>query len=90
MSNISSKIDLQYTIQDTSFGPLLIAFQDGKVCMINQSGDLSDQLAALETKFPSALYNHLNISGMGSLSNDPTQRHIDVIVKVLEEPACGA
>ena len=86
MSNTTNKIDIQYTIRDTSFGPLLIALQNGKVCMVNQSGDETDLLAALENKFPSALYNHLNVNGTGLLSNDPTQHHIEVILKVLDKP----
>jgi hypothetical protein len=89
MSNIESKTDIQYTIRETSFGPLLIAIQDGKVCMINQSGDESDLLAALEDKFPSALYNHLNVGGVTLSVNDPTQQHIEAIVDLLDKPACN-
>lgn len=79
------KTVIQYTVRSTSFGPLIIAFEDGKVCMVNQPGPNVDPAAFIEEKFPSLLYEHKLINGNGTDPTDPIHNHIAAIMDTLEK-----
>jgi hypothetical protein len=76
---------IQYTVRHTSFGPLIIAFEDGKVCMVNQPGPDVDPAVFMEEKFPSLLYEHNLIDGNSTDPSDPIHGHIAAIMGTLEK-----
>jgi hypothetical protein len=84
MQSVLDSLTISYTIRLTSFGPLLVAFQDGKVCMLNQMSNEIDLFTALENKFPPSIYMHQDIS---MDPTNPLQRHVDSILQILDKPA---
>jgi hypothetical protein len=76
---------IRYTIRDTTFGPILIAFKGGKVCMVHQSGTEVELLVALEDKFPSILWQHTRIDdSQTSTTADPFSEYADMIMGLLD------
>jgi hypothetical protein len=86
-SDILNRTKIEYTIRATAFGPLLIALQNGQVCMLNQGGTETELLAVLENRYPSSLYLHSNISDSPSIEIDSTTRRIEAILDAVDMPA---
>ena len=52
---------IRYAVRNTSFGVLLLAYKEGETCMVQQGATVEELAAALEARFPSALYKHIRV-----------------------------
>jgi methylphosphotriester-DNA--protein-cysteine methyltransferase len=84
IQSVLNSLTIFYTIRLTSFGPLLVAFQNDRVCMLNQMANEINLFTALENKFPPSIYMHQDIS---MDPNNPLQLHVESILQLLDKPA---
>lgn len=77
---------IYYSIVDTTFGTLLVAFQDESVCKLELRSGETELMASLETAFPSMYYVHAHISLAGKMPAAMYQQRIDAVVSALEFP----
>ena len=75
---------VHFAIRQTALGLLMIAFQSGKVCMVQQDTNEDTLAEALERKFPTKEFDCLRLGLEGDEMDAGMKKRIDEIVGVLE------
>ncbi|KAK5171818.1 uncharacterized protein LTR77_003454 [Saxophila tyrrhenica] len=78
---------IYYDILATSYGPLLVAFHDRKVCKLELGTD-EELMARLDEEYPALLYIHSGIHQAPQQDANAFHEQIDTIITALENP-CG-
>ena len=73
---------VEYTVQETSFGRLLLAFQYGKVGLIGQAETHEELLSSMHRRFPLSQYRHIVLKETEQDSR--LHSHVQFILTVLE------
>ena len=86
-SNKFSTSVVYYTVIETTFGLLLVAFQDRHICKLELGTTEIELLQSLELCFPSLSHLH---SPVESANNDDAfafQQQVNAVVEALEQPS---
>lgn len=78
---------IYFTIVETTFGNLLVAFKGERVCKLELGSSEAELIASLETSFPSTYYIHSHVSLAAEMEALVYQQRVDAVVDALEFPS---
>lgn len=90
MKNTSEEFNMFvvfYNVLETTFGRLLIAFQNGQVCKIELGNDEMELLESLEIAFPPLYHLHSPVELASAADAIVFQQQTDAVVEALEQPS---
>jgi methylphosphotriester-DNA--protein-cysteine methyltransferase len=76
-----------YNIIETTFGLLLVAFQNGQVCKIELGNSEMELLESLELAFPPLYHLHSPMELASAAEAAAFQQQTDAVVEALEQPS---
>ncbi|KAK3686885.1 hypothetical protein LTR37_019369 [Vermiconidia calcicola] len=77
---------IYYSIVETTYGRLLIAFQYGKICKLELGTTEVELLASLDSSFPALHHFHFP-KALATMEAKTFQEHTDAVVEALENPS---
>ena len=78
---------IYYSLVETTYGYLLIAFKGDQVCKLELGASEAELMASLEAAFSSLYYIHSHISLAGEVEALAYQQRVDAVVDALEHPS---